>query len=368
VRPSYVLSGAAMAVASNDTELLKYLQVAVDLSPEHPVVISKFLENAKELEMDAVAAGGRIIADAISEHVENAGVHSGDATLVLPPQRTYLETIRQIRRISAKIGAALQINGPFNIQFIAKNNEVKVIECNLRASRSFPFISKILNCNFIQLATQVIMDQAVEPPGLSLFEPDYVGVKAPQFSFTRLEGADPVSGVEMASTGEVGCLGDDFEEAFLKALLAVGYRLPVKSILISSGSIESKAELLESVRRLRELEIQFYATAGTARFLQENGIEATPLFWPLDDKQPNTVDYIKSGKIDLVINIPKNYRQEELTKGFLIRRAAADNNIPLITNRQFAMRFAEAIRRLNAGDLQIKSWSEYLPNHSFAGK
>jgi len=315
----------------------------VEISPEHPTVISKFLENAKEIELDAVARNGQIVIHAISEHVENAGVHSGDATLVLPPQRTYLETIRQIRQISKKITAALNIHGPFNIQFIAKQNEVKVIECNLRASRSFPFVSKILNRNFIDIATRVLMDQPVHPAENALFEMNYVGVKAPQFSFTRLEGADPTLGVEMASTGEVGCLGNNFDEAFLKALLSVGFRLPVRTILLSTGSIESKAELLESVRILLNLGVKFYATRGTAKFLKNNGIQAEALNWPLEKRQPNTIEYIKEKKIDLVINIPKNYQEMELTNDYMIRRTAVDYNVPLITNRQFAMRFAEAV-------------------------
>jgi carbamoyl-phosphate synthase large subunit len=362
VRPSYVLSGAAMAVASTDHELTRYLKLAADVSPQYPIVISKFLENAKEIELDAVARNGEIILHAISEHVENAGVHSGDATLVLPPQRTYLETIRQIRHISRQIAAALKIHGPFNIQFIAKQNTVKVIECNLRASRSFPFVSKILKQNFIDLATRVIMDKEVETSGNSFFELNYVGVKAPQFSFTRLEGADPTTSVEMASTGEVGCMGSDFDEAFLKALISVGFRLPVKSVLISSGSIESKAELLESVRLLEHLGIKFYSTRGTAKFLQANGIETGILHWPLEKRSPNTLEYIKSGEIDLVINIPKNYQEQELTNDYMIRRTAADYNVPLITNRQLAMRFAEALSQTNLESLEIKSWEEYSVN------
>jgi len=360
VRPSYVLSGAAMAVASTDQELTRFLKLAADISPEYPIVISKFLENAKEIELDAVARNGEIILHAISEHVENAGVHSGDATLVLPPQRTYLETIRQIRQISRQIAAALKIHGPFNIQFIAKQNTVKVIECNLRASRSFPFVSKILKQNFIDIATRVIMDKAVETNSNSFFELNYVGVKAPQFSFTRLEGADPTTSVEMASTGEVGCLGSDFDEAFLKALISVGFRFPVKSVLISSGSIESKAELLESVRLLQQLGIKFYGTRGTAKFLQSNGIETEILHWPLEKRSPNTLEYIKSGEIDLVINLPKNYQEQELTNDYMIRRTAADYNVPLITNRQLAMRFAEALSRTNLESLEIKSWGEYV--------
>jgi carbamoyl-phosphate synthase large subunit len=359
VRPSYVLSGAAMAVASNDTELSTYLKQAVGVSPEHPIVISKFLENAKEIELDAVAREGEILVHAISEHVENAGVHSGDATLVIPPQRTYLETIRQIRHLAKKIASSLQIHGPFNIQFIAKQNEVKVIECNLRASRSFPFISKILKNNFIDIATKVIMDIPINPQQDAIFQMNYVGVKAPQFSFTRLDGADPTLGVEMASTGEVGCLGNDFDEAFLKALLSVGFKLPVSSLLISSGSIESKAELLESIRQLLQMEIKIFATRGTGKFLQNNGIPAEILNWPLEKRQPNTIEYIKDGKIDLVINIPKNYQQMELTNDYMIRRAAVDFGVPLITNRQFAMRFAEAVSRTSLQDLKIESWETY---------
>ena len=360
VRPSYVLSGAAMAVASNDTELTKFLKRAADVSPEHPTVISKFLLNAKEIEMDAVARDGEIVTYAISEHVENAGVHSGDATLVVPPQRTYLETIRRIRHITRQIAHALHINGPFNIQFIARQNAVKVIECNLRASRSFPFVSKILRENFIDIATRVIMGEAVERRENPLFELNHVGVKAPQFSFTRLQGADPTLGVEMASTGEVGCLGADFDEAFLKALLSVGFRLPIRSVLLSTGPIESKAELLESTRLLEKLGIKFYATGGTARFMRENGIEAEKLHWPLREKTPNTIDFIKAGKIDLVVNIPKNYQEEELTNDYMIRRAAVDYAVPLITNRQVAMRLAEALSRRSIDDLAIDSWDAYL--------
>lgn len=359
VRPSYVLSGAAMSVASNDEELLKFLDKAVNVSSEYPIVMSKFLENAKEIEIDAVARNGEIIVHAISEHVENAGVHSGDATMVLPPQRTYLETIRRIKHISEKIAAALKINGPFNIQFLAKHMEVKVIECNLRASRSFPFVSKILKRNLVDIATRVIMEETVEKIESSLFELDYVGVKAPQFSFTRLQGADPTLGVEMASTGEVACLGDDFEEAFLKSLLSVGYKLPVKTVLLSTGDIESKAEFMDSARMLSQMGIHFYATKGTADFLKNNGLNATPLHWPLENKQPNTIDYIKKGKIDLVINIPKNYQEEELTNDYIIRRMAVDYAVPLITNIQLAMRFTESISRKSIDDLQIKSWKEY---------
>jgi len=361
VRPSYVLSGASMGVASNDTELYKFLSDAVKVSPEHPIVVSKFLENAKEIEIDAVAQDGKIVVYAISEHVENAGVHSGDATMVLPPQRTFLETVRQAKKISAEVAEALKINGPFNIQFLARQNKVKVIECNLRASRSFPFVSKILKTNFIETATRIIMGQPInniDPP--SLFEIDYVGVKAPQFSFTRLQGADPTLGVEMASTGEVGCLGDDFEEAFLKALISVGYKLPIKTVLLSTGTIVSKAEFLESTLQMQELGIKFYATQGTAEFMRKNGIESTVLHWPLEKAQPNTIDYIKEGKIDLVINIPKNYQEEELTNDYIIRRMAVNYAVPLITNIQLAMRLVESISKKQITDLQIKSWKEYL--------
>ena len=359
VRPSYVLSGAAMAVASNDLELKQYLQKAVSISPDFPTVISKFLLNAKEIEMDAVAKNGEVIVYAISEHVENAGVHSGDATLVFPPQRLYLETIRRIRLITAKIAAALQITGPFNIQFIARRNEVKVIECNLRASRSFPFVSKMLHLNLIDLATRAMIQDQLTKPAASIFELNYVGVKAPQFSFTRLVGADPVLGVEMASTGEVACLGDDFNEAYLKALQAVGFRFPFQSVLLSTGSIESKAELLPAVRRMQEMKMQIYATRGTGQFLRNHGIKVKILKWPLEGKKPNVVDYIQSGKIDLVINIPKNYQPEELTNGYLIRRSAADYNVMLITNRQVVMRLIEALSEKRTFPLPAKSWDAY---------
>jgi carbamoyl-phosphate synthase large subunit len=359
VRPSYVLSGAAMAIATDDIELTRFLQKAVDVSPEHPVVISKFMVNAKELEFDAVAQNGKIICSAISEHVENAGVHSGDATLVLPAQRTYLETMRQIKQFSGDIAKSLNINGPFNIQYLAKDNKVKVIECNLRASRSFPFVSKTLKNNFIEIASKVIIGKKVEPVDDQTFSYDYVGVKAPEFSFTRLEGADPTTGVEMASTGEVACLGQDFDEAFLKALASVGYQFPIKSILISSGTIESKSELLESTRALSKKGIKFYATQGTAKFMEANGIPVETLEWPLNGKSPNVTDYMKSRKIDLVINIPKNFQEEELTNDYIIRRTAVDYKIPLITNRQLAMRLAEALINKNPLELEVKSWDQY---------
>ncbi|MGH7263830.1 MAG: carbamoyl-phosphate synthase (glutamine-hydrolyzing) large subunit, partial [Candidatus Rokuibacteriota bacterium] len=345
VRPSYVLSGAAMGVASNERELVAFLQKATELSPAHPVVMSKFIENAKELEMDAVACRGELLVSAISEHVENAGVHSGDATLVLPPQRTYLETVRRIRRITARIARALEIHGPFNIQFIAKGNDVKVIECNVRASRSFPFVSKILKTNLVELATEVMLDRrepASAHPNGSTLDVDYVGVKAPQFSFTRLDGADPTLGVEMTSTGEVACLGDDFEEAFLKALLAVGYRLPVRSVLLSTGPVEAKAAFLESSRTLQQLGVDLYATRGTAEFLRSHGIDAAILHWPLEGRSPNVMEYLAATRLDLVINIPKNSQEDELANDYLIRRRTVDYGIPLITDIQLAQRFVEA--------------------------
>jgi len=362
VRPSYVLSGAAMAVASNDVELVKYLNRATEVSQKHPVVISKFIESAKELEIDAVAMDGEIVAAAISEHVENAGVHSGDATLVLPPQRTYLETMRRVKRIAEIIASSLKINGPFNIQFIAKDNDVKVIECNLRASRSFPFVSKVFKVNFIEKATKVIMGFPVQKVNGCIADVEYVGVKAPQFSFTRVEAADPTLGVEMASTGEVACLGRDFEEAFLKALLAVGYHLAVQSVLLSAGRLEEKAAFLASARALKQLGVKLYATKGTADFLASASIESTTLHWPLEEKSPNAVEYIVNRKIDLVINIPKNYQPEELTNDYTIRRGAVDFGVPLITNIQLAQRFVESMARKKLVDLEIKSWAEYVPS------
>jgi carbamoyl-phosphate synthase large subunit len=361
VRPSYVLSGAAMGVASNDAELLKFLSRAVEVSRQYPVVISKFIENAKELEIDAVAMDGEVVVSAISEHVENAGVHSGDATLVLPPQRTYFETMRRVKRITETIARSLKINGPFNIQFIAKDNSVKVIECNLRASRSFPFVSKVFKVNFIETATKVILGIPVPKMNGAISDIEYVGVKAPQFSFTRVEAADPTLGVEMASTGEVACLGDDFEEAFLKAFLAVGYCLPVRSVLLSAGSIEEKAAFLASARALRDLNIKLYATEGTADFLGAANIEATVLHWPLTKKSPNTVEYICKEKLDLVINIPKNYQPEELTNDYIIRRQAVDFGVPLITNIQLAQRFVESLAHKELVSLEVKSWAEYVP-------
>lgn len=359
VRPSYVLSGAAMSIALSKEELKDYLKKASEVSKKHPVVISKFITGAKEIEIDAVARDGDLYCYAISEHVENAGVHSGDATMVLPPQRTYLETMRRIKIIAKKIAESLKITGPFNIQFIAKDNDVKVIECNLRASRSFSFVSKVFKINFIDLSTRVIMGKRVPKLDRSSFDLDYVGVKAPQFSFTRLKGSDPVLGVEMTSTGEVACLGDDFNEAFLKSLLSVGFRLPRKTILLSTGPIHSKAEFLESTRLLEKMGFKFYATKGTADFMEANGVEAEVLHWPLENKEPNTLSYIADGKIDLVINIPKNIEKEELENDYLIRRKAVDFNVPLITNLQLAKRFAEAVCNISLEDLKVKSWDEY---------
>ena len=359
VRPSYVLSGAAMAVASNDVELERFLNKANHVSREHPVVMSKFVENAKELEIDAVASRGEVVVSAISEHVENAGVHSGDATLVLPPQRTYLETIRRIKKVTSQIARGLSISGPFNIQFIAKGNEIKVIECNLRASRSFPFVSKICGKNFVDIATRVILGRPVAKENDSVLDLGYVGVKAPQFSFMRLDGADPMLGVEMASTGEVGCLGEDFEEAFLKALLSVGYRLPIRGVLLSTGPIEVKAVFTRSARILSQMGLTLYATRGTADFLNAGGIDSQVLHWPLEKSSPNVLEYLQGGKIDLVINIPKTFQEEELTNDYLIRRRAVDLGIPLITNIQFAQRFVEAISQKDLDGLQIQSYSHY---------
>ncbi|VVB60004.1 Pyruvate carboxylase subunit A [uncultured archaeon] len=360
IRPSYVLSGAAMSIALSNKELKGYLKKASEISKKYPVVISKFITEAKEIEIDAVADHGKLYCYAISEHVENAGVHSGDATIVLPPQRTYLETMRRVKTITKSIAASLRITGPFNIQFIAKDNDVKVIECNLRASRSFPFVSKVFKINFIDLATKIIMGKRVPRIDRSAFDLDYVGVKASQFSFTRLKGSDPILGVEMVSTGEVACLGDDFNEAFLKSLLSVEFILPKKTILLSTGPVDSKADFLSSTKILQVMGYRFYATKGTADFMKENGINAEVLYWPLEEKEPNTLTYIAEGKIDLVINIPKNIEREELDNDYLIRRKAVDFNVPLITNMQLAKRFVEALSRTSLDDLKIKSWNEYV--------
>lgn len=359
IRPSYVLSGAAMNVVSNKHELEHYLNLAVKVSKQYPVVISEFIEQAKEVEIDAVAKDGELIAYAISEHVEFAGVHSGDATMVFPPQKLYFETIRRIKRIARKTAAALQISGPFNMQFLAKDNNIKVIECNLRSSRSFPFVSKVLKVNLIELATQVMLGLDVEKPHKSIFDLDHIGVKAPQFSFSRLHKADPVLGVDMASTGEVGCIGDSYYEAILKSMLSVGYTIPEKNILLSTGPMRSKVEMINSCKMLAEKGYVLFATKGTHEFLKLNNIESTMLHWPDEDQKPNTLDYLKSKMIDLVINIPKDLSRTELHNDYTIRRSAIDFNIPLLTNARLASAFIYAICELNLDDITIKSWNEY---------
>ena len=360
VRPSYVLSGAAMNVCSNEDELKKFLQLAANVSVDHPVVVSKFIEHAKEIEMDAVAKNGEILAYAISEHIEFAGVHSGDATIQFPPQKLYVETVRRIKRVSKEIAAALHINGPFNIQFMARDNDILVIECNLRASRSFPFVSKVLKLNLIELATKVMLGLNVEKPNKNLFDLDYVGIKASQFSFNRLQKADPVLGVDMSSTGEVGCLGDDTNKALLNAMLSVGHRIPKHTVLLSTGGAKQKAELLETARTLIKHGYELYATGGTSRYLAENGVANTMVYWPSDEgKQPQALTLMHERKIDMVVNIPKDLTQHELTNGYKIRRTAIDLNIPLITNSRLASAFIHAFCTLNLDDLEIKSWSEY---------
>lgn len=359
IRPSYVLSGAAMSIALDKKELNRYLQRASAINNDHPVVISKFITKAKEIDIDAVAHNGAIHCLAISEHIENAGVHSGDATLVLPPQRTYLETIRQVKMIAGKIASALHITGPFNIQFIARDNHVKVIECNLRASRSLPFASKVLKLNFIDEAIRIMLGEKVHKPEASALDLDYVGIKAPEFSFTRLKGSDPIQNIEMTSTGEVACLGNSFNETFLKSLLSVGFTIPKKTILLSTGPIESKAAFLKSLNILAEMDYRFYATAGTAEFMHKHGFDVEMLHWPSENLQPNVMNFIEDGKIDMVINIPKNAEETELNNNYLIRRKAVDFNIPLITNIQLAKRFVESISSTRFEDLQIKSWNEY---------
>ena len=360
VRPSYVLSGAAMNVCSNEDELKKFLQLAANVSVDHPVVVSKFIEHAKEIEMDAVAKNGEILAYAISEHIEFAGVHSGDATIQFPPQKLYVETVRRIKRVSKEIAAALHINGPFNIQFMARDNDILVIECNLRASRSFPFVSKVLKLNLIELATKVMLGLNVEKPNKNLFDLDYVGIKASQFSFNRLQKADPVLGVDMSSTGEVGCLGDDTNQALLNAMLSVGHRIPKHTVLLSTGGAKQKAELLDTARTLIKHGYELYATGGTSRYLAENGVANTMVYWPSDEgKQPQALTLMHEHKIDMVVNIPKDLTQHELTNGYKIRRTAIDLNIPLITNSRLASAFIHAFCTLRLDDLEIKSWSEY---------
>jgi len=359
IRPSYVLSGAAMNVVSNPEDLNHFLQVAAKVSKEHPVVVSEFIESSKEIEVDAVAANGGLVVYAISEHVEFAGVHSGDATIVFPAQKLYLETTRRIKRITRQIAGALEISGPFNIQFLAKDNHIKVIECNLRASRSFPFVSKVLKINFIDLATRVMLGEAVEVPHKNMFDIDYLGIKASQFSFSRLAKADPVLGVDMASTGEVACLGETFHDALLKAMFSVGYRMPERGVLISSGDVKSKVQLLEPARMLVAKGIPLFATRGTARFLEENGIQAGVLHWPDEAQTPNTLEYIRERRVDLVINIPKDLSKTELHNDYTIRRSAIDFNIPLITNAQLAAAFITAGCRLTTDELELKPWNEY---------
>ncbi len=360
VRPSYVLSGAAMNVCSNEDELKKFLMLAANVSEDHPVVVSKFIENAKEIEMDAVARNGEIMAYAISEHIEFAGVHSGDATIQFPPQKLYVETVRRIKRVSKEIAAALHINGPFNIQFMARDNDILVIECNLRASRSFPFVSKVLKMNLIELATKIMLGLPVEKPGKNLFDLDYVGIKASQFSFNRLQKADPVLGVDMSSTGEVGCIGDDTNQALLNAMLSVGHRIPKHTVLLSTGGAKQKAELLETARTLRRHGYELFATGGTSRYLADNGVENTMVYWPSDQgKEPQALTLMHEHKIDMVVNIPKDLTQHELTNGYKIRRTAIDLNIPLITNSRLASAFINAFCTLSLDDLDVKSWSEY---------
>lgn len=360
VRPSYVLSGAAMNVCSNREELERFLQLAANVSEDHPVVVSRFIEHAKEIEMDAVAKDGEILAYAISEHIEFAGVHSGDATIQFPPQKVYIETVRRIKRVSRQIAKELHISGPFNIQFMARDNDLLVIECNLRASRSFPFVSKVLKLNLIDLATRVMLGLPVEKPKKNLFDLDYVGIKASQFSFNRLQKADPVLGVDMASTGEVGCLGEDTNSALLTSMLSVGHRIPKKTVLLSTGGGKQKAEMLEAAKRLVKNGYELYATSGTSRFLNENGISNTTVYWPTDEgMQPKVLDVLRDKKIDMVVNIPKDLTPRELTNGYSIRRAAIDLNIPLITNTRLASAFITAFTTMRVEDIEIKAWSEY---------
>ena len=360
VRPSYVLSGAAMNVCSNQEELERFLQLAANVSKKHPVVVSQFIEHAKEVEMDAVAQNGEIVAYAISEHIEFAGVHSGDATIQFPPQKLYVETVRRIKRISREIARELNISGPFNIQYLARENDIKVIECNLRASRSFPFVSKVLKINLIELATKGMLGLPVEKPNKNLFELDYVGIKASQFSFNRLQKADPVLGVDMASTGEVGCIGSDTSCAVLKAMLSVGYRIPKKNILLSTGTPKQKVEMLSAARLLQQKGYKLFATGGTSKFLTENGVENTQVYWPSEtNQQPQALDMLHKKEIDMVVNIPKNLTAGELSNGYKIRRAAIDLNVPLITNARLASAFINAFCTMTLDDLAIKSWAEY---------
>ena len=366
VRPSYVLSGAAMNVCYNEDELRRFLAMAAEVSQKHPVVVSEFMQRCKEIEFDAVADHGEVIAYAISEHVEFAGVHSGDATIQFPPQKLYIETVRRIKKIAKKIASALEISGPFNIQFLAKENAIKVIECNLRASRSFPFVSKVLKINLIELATKVMLGLKPAPPRKSAFDLDYVGIKASQFSFSRLQQADPVLGVDMASTGEVGCLGDDFNEALLKSILSVGYDIPSKNILLSSGDALNKADLLGACRLLTKNGYTIYATGGSYKYLIENDVPATRVLWPSEEEDPSLKGHFLSAlkmlqdkEIDLEINVPKNFTPVELKNGYMLRRAAVDFNIPLITNARLATAFIRAFCSMSKDEIQIKSWDQY---------
>ena len=360
VRPSYVLSGAAMNVCYNQEQLTRFLRLAANVSKKHPVVVSQFISGAKEIEMDAVAKDGDIVAYAISEHIEYAGVHSGDATIQFPPQKLYVETVRRIRRISRQIASALEISGPFNIQFLAKNNDIKVIECNLRASRSFPFVSKVLKINLIDLATRVMLGLDVEKPGKNAFDLDYVGIKASQFSFSRLQGADPVLGVDMASTGEVGCIGNDSSEALIKAMVSVGNRVPSRGVLLSTGTPKQKADMLDAAHELANRGYTIYATGGTHAYLNDNGIPAIRVYWPSQsDMQPQAIDLLHEHKVDMVVNIPKNFTDMELSNGYKIRRAAIDLNIPLLTNARLASAYIDAFTTQPLDEMEIKSWDEY---------
>ena len=365
VRPSYVLSGAAMNVCYSKEDMKVFLAMAVEVSEEHPVVISSFMQRCKELECDAVADNGKVIASAISEHIEFAGVHSGDATIQFPPQKIYGITAAKIRKTTAAIAAELHITGPFNIQFLATDNYIKVIECNLRASRSFPFVSKVLKVNFIDLATRCMLGEHPEPVRVDPFELDYVGIKCSQFSFSRLSQADPVLGVDMASTGEVGCIGDNLDEALLKAMLSVGHRIPEHAVLISSGNPIQKADLLLACHKLSEKGIKIYATAGTCKYLNENGVTAHRALWPheeadgLEPNEPSALELIREHEVDLVVNIPKNYSRKELSNGYKMRRAAIDFNVPLITNSRLATAYIRAFCAKSLDDISIKSWDEY---------
>ena len=359
IRPSYVLSGAAMNVVSNKQELEHFLKIAAKVSKKHPVVVTEFIEQAKEIEIDAVADKGEVQAYAMCEHIEFAGVHSGDATMVFPPQKIYFETVKRIKKAAKQIAKELNISGPFNIQFLAKDNDIKVIECNLRASRSFPFVSKVLRSNFIELATKIMLDIPYQKPSKSIFEIDHIGIKASQFSFSRLAKADPVLGVDMSSTGEVGCIGDDYYDAVLKAMLSVGYKIPKGNVLISSGPARDKLELLKSADRMVKNGLTLFATRGSHDFLEANGIPSSMLYWPDDPNKPNVIDYIRNKQFDLIINIPKNLSQGELANDYTIRRSAIDFNIPLITNARLASAFIFAFTRIDPEEIIIKSWWDY---------